>query len=398
MQVEPGGHRPANGAPPSHLRIIAYLYLASVPFEIDIVLAGRSLTFWIGALLAGAVGLNLAFSPRWAAGIDRHVTIPVLSVVVLAWLSVVWSIDTGRTVHAATVLTFVALSSLAAALAISGTFRTAVMALLAGTSIMSVRVLAADRDIDGRADTVSNANDIAVLLALAVVFLVSQLLRPSTDGRMRSVCLVAALVHLGALVATGSRSGVLALGISVIALVIVQMVRLRFGLLILSAGLVSFLASLTVTIGVDVPQRVLDIPGAIQGGSLNAREHFWDAALAGIPSAVGTGFGTTPAFMLQAVGIPAVMHSVYLGLALELGLLGIAVWSWMFGRLLIAARRSPWTQELFLMGVVVAVMATTLTLEARRPLWVYIALLASVAIRKGWLMRIESPVVRGPVP
>ncbi|MDP9821798.1 O-antigen ligase family protein [Nocardioides massiliensis] len=272
------------------------------------------------------------------------------------------------------------------------------MALLAGTSIMSVRVLAADRDIDGRADTVSNANDIAVLLALAVVFLVSQLLRPSTDGRMRSVCLVAALVHLGALVATGSRSGVLALGISVIALVIVQMVRLRFGLLILSAGLVSFLASLTVTIGVDVPQRVLDIPGAIQGGSLNAREHFWDAALAGIPSAVGTGFGTTPAFMLQAVGIPAVMHSVYLGLALELGLLGIAVWSWMFGRLLIAARRSPWTQELFLMGVVVAVMATTLTLEARRPLWVYIALLASVAIRKGWLMRIESPVVRGPVP
>ncbi|MGA8048009.1 MAG: hypothetical protein WCA30_17265, partial [Dermatophilaceae bacterium] len=159
-----------------------------------------------------------------------------------------------------------------------------------------------------------------------------------------------------------------------------SLVRLRLGLFVGVLIVVAVTVGVLALLGVTLPERIVSLPSSLAQNDFNLRDVIWRAALPELPSIVGTGLGTTATFMTGTLGIPAVMHSVYLGIAFELGVVGVLLWSWMFIRLGAGIRTSPWSRELAMMGISLTIMAASLTLELRRPLWVFLAILGALTI------------------
>lgn len=381
--------RQSSAAPAAELRVrhaalpasrtsrwIAYCYLVSVPFEIDLVLAGRSLSFWLAAALIGAVLVDLWVKSGRRTGYKLNGQIISASLFLLFYTSAsyFWSVDRDATLVSALVFGFTIATWAALAVAVSGVVNQAFHALVAGTSLMSIMALVADVNIDGRAELAANVNDVAALLAIASAYLLSATIRQQASVWSRLIYLGLLFLHLLAILATGSRTGVLALTASAVVLFFLTLLRARYALVFATLFLILVVAYIAPSLESIIPARLAAIPAALSAGDLSNRETYWGLALDEIPSLVGIGFGATPSWL----GVPtAVMHSVYLGVALELGIIGVLLWGRFVWLLIKSARMSPEALSLITAAAAVAVMASTLTLEARRPLWVLFALMAA---------------------
>ncbi|MGA8048357.1 MAG: hypothetical protein WCA30_19050, partial [Dermatophilaceae bacterium] len=132
---------------PLHVRVLAYAYLVSVPFEIDFVLGGRSLTFWLAASLVFAVLVQL---PRLAArrtALNGRLLLPVVLVVGFGWLSYFWSIHPEATLAASLILLSTAITWLVLAMVIADSLGAALAAFITGTSLMSVNLITSEVNI-----------------------------------------------------------------------------------------------------------------------------------------------------------------------------------------------------------------------------------------------------------
>ncbi|MBB1039797.1 MULTISPECIES: O-antigen ligase family protein [unclassified Dietzia] len=277
----------------------------------------------------------------------------------------------------------------AVAVSVSGRVLEAFQALLVGTSVMSVMAINAEVNIDGRAELTANVNDVAALIAIVSAYLLSEILGRKKSLLRRLVFLGLLVLHLMAMLATGSRTGILAVAASAVVLLSLHLMRARFAALatVLLLGVV--LVNIAPALGVAIPERVAAIPAALDSGELSNREFYWQLAADEIPSVSGIGFGATPSWMGVQSATSGVIHSVYLGIALELGVIGVLLWIRFVWLVFQSARMSPQALALIPAAAAIAVMASTLTLEARRPLWVLLALMASHGILKRKVCEIQ---------
>ena len=365
---------------PLHVRMLAYAYLVSVPFEIDFVLGGRSLAFWLAAGLLFAALIQLPRLVSTKAVVNGRMLLAPAVLLGFCWMSYFWSIDKEATFAASTILLSTILTWLVLSMVLADCLGAAFWALIAGTSLMSLQLITSDVNIDGRADILADVNDVAVLIVLSGSWLLARLTRRATTLRKRIVYALLLGLHLWALLATGSRTGVLAALVPVALVIVWSILRLRLSLLLGVLLVVGLVGVAFILLEVRLPERIVEMPNALKAEDLNFREVVWRAAYPELFSILGTGLGTTPAYMTGILGVAAVMHSFYLGIALELGVAGLLIWSWFLIKLGAGLRDSPWTRELGMMCVSMLVMASTLSLEMRRPLWVLLALLGALSI------------------
>lgn len=363
-------------------RWIAYGYLASVPFEIDLLFAGRSLSFWLALTLIGAVLIDFGVGPasRSNSRLNARMLLAVLSLLFYIFASYLWSLDPTATFASAMIFSLTVLTWVAVAVAVSGAVPRAFQALIFGTSAMSIVAINTEMNIDGRADLTANVNDVAALLAVASAYLLSEIIGHHTSA-LRKLLFVGVLVlHLMALLATGSRTAVLAVAAAAVVLFTLHLLRGQFAMLTAVFLFSVVLVSIAPALEIAIPERIATIPAALDAGELNSREDYWELAVDEIPSVVGIGYGATPSWMAAQIGVRGVVHSVYLGIALELGVIGVLLWGRFVWHVFQSARMSPQALSLLSAAAAIAVMASTLTLEARRPLWVLLALMAAHGI------------------
>jgi O-antigen ligase len=365
---------------PLHVRFVAYLYLVSVPFEIDFVAGGRSVTFWVAAALVFMVIVHLPRLLSTRAELNGRVLLPVFVLTGFGWLSYFWSINPDATFAASTVLLSTVLTWLAVAMVIADSLGTALRALITGTSLMSVQLLTSEVNIDGRADVLANVNDVAVLIALSGACLLAGVTKPQAGLRIRFASGLLLTLHVWAMLGTGSRAGALTLLMTIVLFILWSFVRLRLSVFLGVLIVVALMVGAFILMGITLPERIASVPSALNASDLNLRETIWRAALPEIPSLIGIGLEATPTYMSRMLGVDVVMHSFYLGVALELGVVGILIWAWFLIRLGAEISTSPWRRELAMMAITMAIMASTLTLELRRPLWVFLALLGAISI------------------
>ena len=266
---------PTSDPPASRVtRWIAYGYLASVPFEIDLVVAGRSASFWLALLLIGTVVYDFGIGPasKFRYRLDSRTLSAALLLTCYVAASYLWSVDRDATFASLMVLVLTVVTWIAVATAVSGAVPQAFQALLIGTSVMSVVALNSDVDIDGRSVLSANANDVAALMAIVSAYMLSEIINRQTPLRKKILFLGLLALHFMALLATGSRTGVLAVAASAIVLICLYMLNARFAAIagILAIGVA--IVNVAPVLGIPVPDRIAEIPDALDSGDLSSRE------------------------------------------------------------------------------------------------------------------------------
>lgn len=364
---------------------IACLYVASIPFEIDLVVGGRSAAFWLGLLLCGTVVLDLLEGNRQRAPattyIDCRALAPLFVLLLLCFLSTFWSINPGATLTATATLAVSILTTLALAVVAAQHLPAILGAFAISSTAMSSRTLLAPATATGRADTLADSNDTAAFIIIAVVILIRATMSSAVPLRLRVLAGAGAALNLAGILATGSRTAIIAFAVSVTILLLPltkgrRMSHFAAAVALVAMAIIAFRAGT-----VSVPERIQDIPDALREGELSNRDIIWQAAGEGIPTLLGIGFAGAPTYMHEAIGQPMVTHSLYFGVLLELGVIGLAVWTWCAFAIFRPTLNSPNKLLFVAMGVSMLIMASTLTLETRRPLWLMIALCLTLSVR-----------------
>lgn len=383
------------------------------------------------ALYAGTALANTAFGSISVGSIAKYATLPIVffgaiayrqtkhgyvnpsvialyGITVLACLSYFWSIDSSVTVSRAVTL----FELLVACIALSGSLRVlgerGIQAVVAGLMIGALSAALAvfyasanhsfvDASNYGRLVARATAgaadpNDIALCMALSVPVFLSQ----------QRLSLKLGVIPIGiAILLTGSRTGIVALAATLIAIIGVRIFSNRqrrdgsgirlWQVVLFTVGVVA-LGSMVLPEAVVT--RIASVPSALTGSTLTNRTVLWSAAWHGFLQhpLTGIGSGASPLFELRNSGYELVTHNVYLTLLLEMGIFGlfiflIAVWVGFSGSIK-GGRAAPW---LFpsLVGLVIGSYALS---------WDYNKLLWLLLVVAGYLHTIYRPglVVRDP--
>ncbi|WP_147065006.1 O-antigen ligase family protein [Terrabacter aerolatus] len=247
------------------------------------------------------------------------------------------------------------------------------MAFLAGTVLASAFVLLAPAASDSRRTANGNANDVAMAIVMGLGCALYLLLKGRRRNKIVAVASLPLLLTAG--IATGSRTAVFGAAGIVLVVTFVAIGQRRWGQL---AGVIS--AILVLILVVDslpkalIPERLSSIGEALQSGNLSNRTIIWDAILERGWDMVGVGAGASPSYLGGQLGFSTVAHNVFLGVLLETGALGLMVFGWLLARLALDARNSRFSSLILFLAPAVAAGSLALTLEARRMLWLVIAL------------------------
>ena len=310
-------------------------------------LGGLLAVSWLAAVATRRAGDRQIFS--------AHPVMMAMAVLLLAWmiLSVGWAED--PTVARGDVLRY-ALNLALLPIVYSAVRRREHVAAVLGTYVGGVVLVAlyaiATRGAEetGRISGVAGtANELASLLVTALVLAVGLLLALRQAPVLRGLCMAAAVICLGALFLTLSRSGLVALGAALAAAVFVGgRRRVGIGLLALVIG-VCVLGYFTLGASEQARERVTTIGGG------TGRTDLWTVALrmADDDPVRGVGVGNfqtasvhyllRPGAILRdefIVDKPQVAHNVYLQVLAELGVPGLVLFLGVVGSGLLAAWRA----------------------------------------------------------
>jgi O-antigen ligase len=225
-----------------------------------------------------------------------------------------------------------------------------------------------------------DANDFALTVALAVPFAwhigVNEHRRLIRWTFLGYVPAAAVTVLLSA-----SRGAFVALALA-LSLIVWTYPRLRFWprALVVGSGLAT-----AIVIPLVVPpasfDRLLQGVDEVREGSLTGRVRIWEAGLDAYREHpfLGVGMGAFRTSVAPELGQPWAAHNTYLGILVELGLVGMAI----FFAVLVAAARGIWAlpppaRRLWVvLGVTWGVGVLTLSWEHRKPTWLLLGLLAA---------------------
>ncbi|MCI4065254.1 O-antigen ligase family protein [Micromonospora sp. R77] len=351
---------------------MAVAYVASVPFD-GLPLNGRSVPFLVGAVLIPIVLLDLMRPKRVPLSGSTAATLAVCLFVGYATASYFWAFDPDTVIARLPGMFILAVVTLLLPGYLRPVWRIALWGYCASATILAVAVLMAPADAYAQRRTASgNANDVATFLGIAVV-LALYLALTTSRGRA-CLALLLAVPNTVGLVATGSRTGLIALIVGTVLVVVQALWRQRGG----AAARLPVLAGAGILVSLFlstqyVPPRLLKVVDSLEEGSLSGREIIWNAVLSDGFTLRGVGLGGSPSYLEAVHGIRAVTHNVLIELLLELGLLGVLLFAVLVVTVAVRCRRSVFAPVLLPLVAFVGLMSTTLSLEWRRALWLVFA-------------------------
>ncbi|MCW3814983.1 O-antigen ligase family protein [Micromonospora sp. DR5-3] len=371
-----GARVPAPRRPPSRRPSLAgglaVVYVTSVPFD-GLPLGDRSVPFVVSLVFVVAALADLLRPGRPPAGGTPLGLAAVAALMVWAVASYFWAFDPDVYLLRLPTAALVAIVTVLLPAFLGPVWRAAVWGYCASSTILAVAVLLAPADMYAQRRTASgNANDVAAFLAMAVVMA----LHLALTSRARSTWwgFAFAVPCAVGLVATGSRTGAVAVVAGTV-LVLVHALWKHRAVAVARMPLVVG-AGLLIALGLStqyVPPRLTSLFDSVETGELSGREYIWSAVLSDGLRLRGVGLGNSQSYLEGVHGMHAVTHNVALGLILELGLVGLALFAVVVLVAVAQARRSIFRPMLLPLGLVICVMSTTLSLEWRRSLWLVVA-------------------------
>jgi O-antigen ligase len=373
------------------------LLIASIPIEDS---------FMYGPLSLSRLSAIAAFVPAAINAVERRrllVDRPVLLVLLgfLAWVDVglFWTYDAGLT--RTYLLTMTQLILLVLIIWQNVTtpqrWRTALVAASVGGLVGSILSLLDSVSAHGGTPrySIGDPNDFGI--SMAIVLVMTVYLAVTSNWWGRAAFSVIAVLDVIAISRTASRTAAIAVILSV-AIMLFTRRNLRPGRLIalaaLAAGAVVGVRSLTTDAAIG---RIQGTVTALNGGDLDNRTYIWQLAWRYWTQQPLGGIGGGTFRDRSAIdGGGKVVHSVFIGLLVETGAVGLALFLVLAG--VVCARVLPsggQSVARYLLAVCVVWLcgALTLTLETRKVTWLLVSLFTSVGAQRIFEKRQGEPLV-----
>ena len=369
------------------LRFTAIAYLASIPLDAQALLPGRSWSSIFGSLMIASWLLNALLSRTGTPSSQRtavalYASIAAFLVWILLKYPFAWEPELG--LEPATTFIAVSLSVLALRRAFTDGRRTPIIAVIVGTSslslllIMQALVLSATAT-DYRATSLDlNQNQAAVIIAVGLLFTCLLLLELASKQRLLALMLV--VLQAAGVLTTGSRTGFLVLILAALLVPVLAATQpgQRLSRFTLSTILVAVVGALMWSLRGFLPGRLSNALEALAVGDFTGREEIWQATLFYQDQwwPWGAGLGNDVLVTGGAYGASVDSHNTFLWSAVELGLLGLLCVILIFAATLFAARLSPYKTYVWAGMVPILAFSLSTTLFHFKILWVLIALAA----------------------
>lgn len=374
--------------PTAPLSVIGALTVASFPWESSASTLGRSPSYYMSLLLVVAVALSVVSrNDSERLPLPQGIIASSAAFIVMAFISIGYSIAPGTSAQNAALLFFLCATSLSLAYACHRSLEFTLYSyfvscvLVAFVGILGIRqtsVTSPDgRDV--RETAFGNYNDTSFYLAIGVIiglFLFIQ----GDPSRMRRWWLVAGTAPLlAAIIGSGSRGSLLACAIGSTMCLLAFAARGRAGTAtcvalvgLVSAASLPYVTGTSLNAGSLRSLRLLDSQG---GFATAGRDYIWELALSTAPPFYGYGYGTSQQVMAGLVGRPQAVHNGYISTWIDLGWLGVLLSALALTQLAFWSTRSSTRTPLFVgLWTAAAIGAFIYPLELRRNLWIVIAL------------------------
>lgn len=371
--------------------LICLAYVASIPFENAITLAGRSFSWFLapavvlGYLLTQRSRRGIVYTRSWAG---KWVAGLMVASVALSALTLLWSLS--PEVGLDKLVTIVGLLCVALVLALEfADGSSAPIWTYVGAS--SISALAAIRQSGAASgDRIAtfnlNENQASFFYVVAVAGVLYLLPRTHRTGR-RLFLFGLLVVFVVAVLLTGSRTGALGLLTIPVAIGLGAAGRgspaQRIGAL-MAAGLTAVIAWFVIqSKPVFVPERVWSVFDKLNAQDTD-RFLFWQLAWDDRSSWIlfGHGLGSQIAYMTASFDIFQVLHNTYATVLVEGGLLVAVPYFAMLLLAGLAAAHSPYRPFLLLAGMPAFLFTLTGSLEYNKLLWLLLALAIAPNIKK----------------
>ncbi len=369
------------------LLAIAAAYAAALPWLDALVVMGRSLTLFLGALLLIAyvpMALDLrsqGLSFTWGRSGNSAYAF-MLGLGTLAVLSLVWAFDIVGGVDKAVAFIGVLVTTRVLAICLAEGRLLPLAAYVISALIASLVVIRQDvtGEIDMRATYEgTNQNLSALVLTVGAIWALVFVLN-SSSIKQRILGFGAFLLLGASALRTGSRTGVLALTVGGAIVLAVGMARSR-GWARTKALAVSFVALaigwMLWTLRPDfIPERVWGSLESVSAGDLNAREIYWESTWSASSEWLpwGMGYGSTYKYVESLIFEPRSLHNTFLTVVVELGLVGIILFCGWLVATSFAAMNSPYRDYVLAAGACMLLFGLTLSLDDSKLTWFVAAL------------------------
>jgi O-antigen ligase len=223
----------------------------------------------------------------------------------------------------------------------------------------------------------ANPDDLGLMAALSVP--IAYCFFIETRGRMRWLYVVQMALAGTTILLSATRGAALAVGVA-LSIVPATSARLkRRQIVAISATLALLVAAGLFFAPATSTERLATIPEELAGGSLSGRTSIWAAGVELFREHpfIGVGAGAYRNSVRQILIVGEVAHNTFLSIAVELGIVGLAIFCALLGALLICALELPWLpKRLWLVCAAVwLVGVSNLTWEMRKPTWLFFGLL-----------------------
>jgi O-antigen ligase len=190
-------------------------------------------------------------------------------------------------------------------------------------------------------------------------------------------------IGLVALGLTGSRGGMVA---SIVALLIVPVTLTKMSPGRLAAGVIMLVVAGAFAVAY-VPrtamERLATTREAVEGGTLGGRLRIWNAGLGAFTQkpVMGYGTGAFEGAVTPRLGIPRAAHNTYLGVLVEQGMVGFALYLAMFITVFVALLNLPPMERRFGLVLLATLCMAILPLswDDAKPVWFVLAALVGLA-------------------
>ncbi len=360
-------------------RCACVLYAGCVPFD-GLPVGGRSVPFLASVVFVVATVLE---NPRRAVreALPTGVIAAISALVLFATLSTFWATDPEAATRLLPSLYSVTVVTMLLPTQLRAVWRPSTWAYCLSSAILATVVLMAPADsYTQRRTAFGNENDVAALLVIGMILAVHL---ASTTSAWRGVAALATAVACATgVLATGSRTGAIAGAVGVTVLLLGTARRRGAG----SAPRVVAVAAVGALVlfllpPAYVPDRIGSTFDALATRDLSGREEIWARIWTIGFDPLGRGLGATGEHLGASLGPGRVAHNVLLGIGLELGLVGLALFGVVILCGLARMRLSETRTVTMPLVVAVAIVGMATSIEWRRSLWFVLALAVTIVAR-----------------
>jgi len=224
-----------------------------------------------------------------------------------------------------------------------------------------------------------NPDDLGLVMALSIPISYYLLIR--SERRMAWLYGAQLVLSGTAILLSAARGSVFAVAValSIVPLTATRLKWRQSATILLTAVL--FISAAAFFVPASSWDRLSGIPNELLEGDLSGRKAIWAAGLEVFREHpfLGVGAGAYLPSVRHILVVPNVAHNTFLSVLVELGVIGLGIFSALLGVLLLSAKELPWLpKRLWLVCLAVwLVGVSSLSWEARKPTWLLFGLLLS---------------------